>query len=87
MLSIKYGRGIIYQTYSKKSNVLWSYFYFLLTVVSEIIMNYACTIHTYEDQALAFELFFILDMKRVMVTTTMRWLLKTHYQYEGTFLD
>lgn len=65
----------------------WSYFYFLLTVVSEIIMNYACNIHTYEDQALAFELFFILDMKRVMVTTTMRWLLKTHYQYEGTFLD
>lgn len=70
-----------------KSNVLWSYFYFLLTVVSEIIMNYACNIHTYEDQALAFEFFFILDMKRVMVTTTMRWLLKTHYQYEGTFLD
>lgn len=70
-----------------KSNVLWSYFYFLLTVVSEIIMNYACNIHTYEDQALAFELFFILDMKIVMVTTTMRWLLKTHYQFEGTFLD
>lgn len=70
-----------------KSNVLWLYFYFLLTVVSEIIMNYACNIHTYEDQALAFELFFILDMKRVMVTTTMRWLLKTHYQFEGTFLD
>lgn len=63
----------------KRSNVLWSYFYFLLTVVSEIIMNYACTcnIHTYEDQALAFELFFILDMKRVMVTTKIRWLLKT----------
>lgn len=70
-----------------KSNVLWSYFYFLLTVVSEIIKNYACNINTYEDQAFAFELFFILDMKRVMVTTTMRWLLKTHYQYEGTFLD
>lgn len=56
-----------------KSQMYFDHIFILFfTVVSEIIMNYACNIHTYEDQALAFELFFILDMKRVMVTTTMR---------------
>lgn len=57
-----------------KSQMYFDHIFILFfTVVPEIIMNYACNIHTYEDdQALAFELFFILDMKRVMVTTTMR---------------
>lgn len=65
----------------------WSYFYFLLTVVSEIIMNYACNIHTYEDQTLAFELFFYFRYEKSYGYNNDEMTPKTHYQYEGTFLD
>lgn len=50
-------------------------------------MNYACNIHTYEDQTLAFELFFYFRYEKSYGYNNDEMTPKTHYQYEGTFLD